>query len=394
MSNTHPCGVDRSGERGAALVQMTIAMLAITAFSTFVLDYGVFWVARRQAQNAADAGALAGAIAVAFGENPDMGGSAMLASQTAARANLIWGEPPSVLLGGLNGMSPDVRIGACTATPIHQCVATDVFRTVQRGNPLPTYFGRLAEIDTQDVQATATAEVMPANESACVQHWGIADHWADDKGDWWNPASPPMWDAGLDVYTPPSQTNPGSGLRVADGSGQLCAPPGCDYGRELILQNQDRRFARFYGRLDFGGGGCVSGALDDSSNRVRRFLNPSTIAAINGLVDADPAACWSGDPGCGDGLDERCPYGCVYSPLHGVNASPRIVVVRSFDPAGVATLVTSDQVNLVALFLEGHINPLTRDLPVRVVVAPAAYNPNRTTLTEEASFLRTAVLVR
>ena len=177
MSNAHPRGVDRFGERGAALVQMTIAMLAITAFSTFVMDYGVFWVARRQAQNAADAGALAGAIAVAFGENPSPGGAAMLASQAAARANAVWGEPPSVLLGGLNGMSPDVRIGPCTATPTHQCVATDVFRAVQRGNPLPTYFGRLAEIDTQDVQATATAEVMSANESSCVQHWGIADRY-------------------------------------------------------------------------------------------------------------------------------------------------------------------------------------------------------------------------
>src|SRR4029079_7692372 len=129
---------------------------------------GVFWVARRQAQNAADAGALAGALAVAFGENAAAGGAAMLASQAAARANVVWGEPPSVLLGGLNGMSPDVRIGPCTATPAHQCVATDVFRSVQRANPLPTYFGRLAALDTQDVQATATAEVITANDSRCV----------------------------------------------------------------------------------------------------------------------------------------------------------------------------------------------------------------------------------
>ncbi len=99
MSNARPRGSGQSGERGAALLQMTIAMLAITAFSTFVMDYGVFWVARRQAQNAADAGALAGAIGVAFGEDPSPGGAAMLASQAAARANAVWGEPPSVLAG-------------------------------------------------------------------------------------------------------------------------------------------------------------------------------------------------------------------------------------------------------------------------------------------------------
>jgi hypothetical protein len=35
-------------------------------FGAFVLDYGMFWVARGQVQNAADAGALAGAAAIAF----------------------------------------------------------------------------------------------------------------------------------------------------------------------------------------------------------------------------------------------------------------------------------------------------------------------------------------
>ena len=299
MSNARPRGVDRSGEGGAALVQMTIAMLAITAFSTFVMDYGVFWVARRQAQNAADAGALAGAIAVAFGENPNMGGSAMLASQAAARANLIWGEPPSVLLGGLNGLS-DVRIGPCTSTPTHQCVATDVFRTAGRTNPLPTYFGRLAEIDTQDVQATATAEVMTANESACVQHWGIADHWTDDKGDWWSTAITPMWICRTRRLTRP-RARPvraaGFGWRTARVS---CARhwaatmvANCFFrtrtraGLEQILWPPGRRWRRLH-----------SGALDDSSDRLRHFLNPRP-SRDQRAIDAGSGACWSNEPGCG-----------------------------------------------------------------------------------------------
>ena len=48
-------------ERGAVLVHVAIGLIAFMAFSTFVVDYGVFWLSRRQAQNAADAGALAGA---------------------------------------------------------------------------------------------------------------------------------------------------------------------------------------------------------------------------------------------------------------------------------------------------------------------------------------------
>src|ERR1043166_1987618 len=53
-------------ERGAILVHTAISILMLTAFTAFVVDYGVLWVARGQAQNAADAGALAGATALAF----------------------------------------------------------------------------------------------------------------------------------------------------------------------------------------------------------------------------------------------------------------------------------------------------------------------------------------
>ena len=50
-----------SSERGSILVQVGVAIIVLIAFTAFVADYGLMWVARRQAQNAADAGALAGA---------------------------------------------------------------------------------------------------------------------------------------------------------------------------------------------------------------------------------------------------------------------------------------------------------------------------------------------
>ncbi len=45
-------------ERGAVLIHTAIAALVLVGFGTFVVDYGVFWVARHQAQNAADAGRM------------------------------------------------------------------------------------------------------------------------------------------------------------------------------------------------------------------------------------------------------------------------------------------------------------------------------------------------
>ena len=57
-------------ERGAVLVHVALAMLALIAFSALAIDYGALLVSRRQAQNAADAAALAGALSLAF-DDPD-----------------------------------------------------------------------------------------------------------------------------------------------------------------------------------------------------------------------------------------------------------------------------------------------------------------------------------
>ncbi len=62
--------VHRSQE-GAVFVQVGIALFVLMAFNVFVLDYGMLWVARGQAQNAADAGALAGAVARGFDDFDD-----------------------------------------------------------------------------------------------------------------------------------------------------------------------------------------------------------------------------------------------------------------------------------------------------------------------------------
>ena len=83
---------DRS-ERGAVLVQVAIAILVLTAMATFVVDHGVLWVSRGQAQNAADAGALSGAIARAYDEltdPPASNGKAFMSAMGAALANNVW----------------------------------------------------------------------------------------------------------------------------------------------------------------------------------------------------------------------------------------------------------------------------------------------------------------
>ena len=62
LANVAP--VKRRGERGAVLVNAAIAMIGLISFSALVVDYGILWSARRQAQNAADAGAMAAAVSL------------------------------------------------------------------------------------------------------------------------------------------------------------------------------------------------------------------------------------------------------------------------------------------------------------------------------------------
>jgi uncharacterized membrane protein len=69
----------------------------LTALTAFVVDYGVLWVARRQAQNAADAGALAGATALAF-DDVNYPPTTTIPLNSAKLAALCASRPSSSLL--------------------------------------------------------------------------------------------------------------------------------------------------------------------------------------------------------------------------------------------------------------------------------------------------------
>ena len=179
-------------ERGAVLVHVAIAMLGLLAFSSFVIDYGVLWTARRQVQNAADAGAMAAAAYLGFTGGDEA--SARAAAIEAAQANDVWGELPQVT-------ATDVTFSACPAdapgAAAAICARTDAYRNQERGNPLPTIFSSLVGVTSQGVRATATAEVVFSNTSSCVKPLAILDKW--------NEVQSPGWDPGdtFDRYEPP-----------------------------------------------------------------------------------------------------------------------------------------------------------------------------------------------
>jgi hypothetical protein len=203
-------------ERGAVFVQVGIAATVLVAFNVFVLDYGMMWVSRRQAQNAADAGALAGAIARGYddlADPPSPTGLAARISQQVARANLVWQQAPT----------PQVSFD-CPPGVSGKCVQVDVYRNGQFGStPLPTLFGPLLAVSDQGVRATATAIAGNGNATNCLKPWAIPDGWDENVGspnefthyDESDPAGNPLVGP-RDDYTPlPNGSDPGE-TRVSD----------------------------------------------------------------------------------------------------------------------------------------------------------------------------------
>ena len=182
------------------------------AFNVFVLDYGVMWVSRRQAQNAADAAALAAAVALGY-DNYDH--PTVVATDSATQTtstNLIWNE------AGV----PEVSL-SCPAGVTGNCVRVDVFRDHAHGNPIGMLFGPILGINHQSVRATATAIAGSGNATDCLRPIAFADDWDDIRDD--PPASSKFWryanqvrhaSRERDDYTAPSSTQAGRTTISAD----------------------------------------------------------------------------------------------------------------------------------------------------------------------------------
>ncbi len=332
-------------ERGAVLVHVAIALLGLLAMSTFVIDYGVLWAARRQAQNAADGGALAGAISLAF---VDFNNQA-LARQAAldvAGLNNIWGEAPDV--GAADVTFPPCPPGSPGAGT-NSCVRVNVFRSsYQRagGNPLPTFFGRLVGIDQQGVRATATAEALFGNTTNCVKPFAIPDKWAENRND----QAPAGWSENdtFERYTSGGVLLSPADVYQAGAGGTGFSPEsvssgGGDYGRYITLKSGNPGSAIQPGWyhpvvLSCPGGNCYRDAIANCDPTMvgtgdvldvepGNMVGP-TRQGINDLINRDPSASWDPDlngPGRG-GVSG----GCMQSRTCAL--SPRVMAVPVFDP--------------------------------------------------------------
>jgi hypothetical protein len=167
-------------ERGMSFVFVGVGFMAFLAATTLAIDVGMFMTARSQAQNSADAGALAGAVALYFDDydNRSAGGPAVQNAVTASKEN-------DVISADVDVLPSDVTFPLSPAG-LNNRVRVHVYRTAARSNPIPTLMGRFFGVERVNIDAVATAEASPANAMTCVKPFTIPDRWIEkqDPGGW------------------------------------------------------------------------------------------------------------------------------------------------------------------------------------------------------------------
>jgi Flp pilus assembly protein TadG len=311
----------RDDESGMSYVFIGMGMMAFLSASMLAIDVGMLMTSRNQAQNSADAAALAGATALVYDDYEDRSatGPAVTNAMQAAASNNVMGEAVSVRVADIQFLND--------AAGDPNRVRASVFRTGNRGNAVSTLIAAFFGRQTADISATATAEAAPANAMTCVKPFTIPDRWIERQTPPWDPndtfdvvdsKGKPL--ANPDVYIPATDPNytgynaeRDKGLPVtlkSDNSGKIApsfyfpwAIPGSSGGDDYRwnIGNCNTTVMPFGALMDPEPGNMVG----------------PTKQGMDDLIDRDPTAYW----------DES--KNKVVSSLH---PSPRVVIIPLFDP--------------------------------------------------------------
>src|SRR5713226_5648536 len=160
---------ERNGERGISLFLVAGGMVFLLGVAALAIDVASLYVARDEAQRAADAGALAGAKGLVDTGCVSGGAGACAAFQPLAttRATSAAGQNTvgAVLVSSLPGACVSVTFPTPTSPAGDPLVQVRVQRTTACGNAMPTFFAKILGFLSGDVAATATAEAYNPSSS-------------------------------------------------------------------------------------------------------------------------------------------------------------------------------------------------------------------------------------
>ncbi|HEX2343284.1 MAG TPA: TadE/TadG family type IV pilus assembly protein [Vicinamibacterales bacterium] len=319
-------------ERGMTLVFVACGLLAFIAATMLAIDVGMLMTARNQAQNSADAGALAGAVGLGFNDYNDRTETGPAVTSAIAAAT----NPANNVMYGAVSVTPSDVVFENDPTGEPNRVKVTVYRNAERGNPLTTIIASIFGFTNTDVGATATAEVSPANAMTCVKPFTIPDLWIERTDPPFdsltstfelyqrptqhgNPLPNP------DVYIPADQPgytgynqeqHRGTRLMIRAGSGNNIEP---SMYFSLALDGMDETGAEEY---EWNIRNCNTRIVrwgEDLIQEPGAVMGP-TIDGIRDLIARDPAAVW----------DSRC--NCIRNSAYGSGHSPRLFPIPLYDP--------------------------------------------------------------
>jgi hypothetical protein len=337
--------------------------MGFVGVSMLAIDVGMLMTARSQSQNSADAGALAGAIALAFNDWDDRSatGPAVTNALAASRGNQV--------MSGIVSVTPANVEFLNDAAGIANRVRVTVFRDASHGNPVSTLIAQYFGIASVDVSAVAVAEASPANAMTCVKPFTIPDRWIEKQTPPFDP------DDGFDLLGPGNTrlANPDIYIGPEDKANYTGYDAERDKGLQITLKaNNDTKIApSFYYPWDMEGenrgaddyrwsiGNCNTDIMEFGHTFVAKpgnMVGP-TKQGMDDLIERDPDARW-------DDSTKR-----VVSNMH---PSPRVVAIPLFDPAYYAEGKANGRnaslrfVNYLGFFLErmngnevvGRITPI------------------------------------
>jgi Flp pilus assembly protein TadG len=313
----------RRDEDGFSLVFVAVGMLAFVGVSMLAIDVGMLMTGRSQAQNSADAGALAGATALVYNNWDDRSasGPAVQNALAAARGNKVIGTNVDIkvadveFLVGPSGLNNQVR--------------ATVYRDSARGNPVSTLIAQYFGVKTANINATATAEASPADAMTCVLPFTIPDRWTERQTAPFDPED------GFDMYASKNVVMPNPDIYIGPKDPATYTGYNAERDKGMIVRlksdNNTKIAPSFYYPY------AVPGSTGASDYRWNIGHCNTTVMQFDQLFDSEPGnMVGPTKQGMEDliALDPDARWDTVNKKvISNMRPSPRVRAIPLFDPA-------------------------------------------------------------
>jgi Flp pilus assembly protein TadG len=345
-------------DRGIAVVWVAVSIGIIIGAAVLAIDLSSIQTTRTQLQNAADAAVLAGVRDLKPSGSLSLAERQQNATQTA------------IGIAALNRAFIDKTVGPVDITgadvtfPEVNRITVRTHRTEATGDPLRTFFVRLIPPfgdGLADVQADATAEIVPASGTRGFFPWVLPDRFndTDDDGEWdaepepftdlngneeWDPGEPYDDVDKHGTYSEGDEYDP-----ITTGYGTAPPSPFNDVGIELVLKQGNPAGTLtsgfFYptrwpptdyytGESPLGGGSIYNDWIVNKSPYLVQIgdvlrlefgnMQGPTKQGVNQIIDECPTSFFNEETGLVEGHSHDLSVDC-----------PRIGAIAFFDPSNV-----------------------------------------------------------